>query len=151
MCGFFLGLLGAAILFKIGRRMMYGGGCGGGRRRHMRRGGYGRRFSGRWLDWLFERLDTSHGQEKVMREAAREVEDAMRSVKGLGRKHKRDLADIIRGNDFDHEAVGETWTEQDQALEKVRMSIVTALQKVHEVLEPRQREQLADMLEGAWR
>ena len=86
-----------------------------------------------------------------MREAADDVEEAVRDFKGLGRKHKRDLADILRGDEFDHEAVGEAWSEQDAALEKIRLRLVTSMQKVHEVLEPRQREQLADMLEGAWR
>lgn len=86
-----------------------------------------------------------------MREAAEDVEDVVKDAKGLGRKQKRDLADILRGDAFDHEAVGEVWSEQDEALEKIRLQILTSLQKVHDVLEPRQREQLADMLEGAWR
>ncbi len=140
MCGFFFGVFGAYFLFRM---MRWRGRCGPG-------GWHGPRRSRRrgWLDWMFTRLDTTHGQEKVIQEAASEIEEAVRSAKGLGRKHKRDLADILRGDEFDHEAVGEAWSEQDEALEKVRMSIVSSLQKVHEVLERRQRDQLADMLDA---
>lgn len=154
MCGFFLGLFGALIAFKlVAFRHRYGG-CharghrfGGGR--HHRKGRYERRRR-RWLDWIFSELDTTHGQEKVILEASREIEDALKGAKGLGKKHRNDLGDILRAETFDHATVGEAWTEQDEALEKVRMAIVTALQKVHEVLEPRQRAHLADIIDGAW-
>ncbi len=153
-----MGLLGALIAFKVvshrhhfghchHRRHRFGGGRHGFSGRHGHRHERRRR---RWLDWLFAELDTTHGQEKVILEASREVEDALRSAKGLGKKHRRDLGDILRAESFDHAVVGEAWTEQDEALEKARMAIVTALQKVHEVLEPRQRAQLADIVDGAW-
>jgi Spy/CpxP family protein refolding chaperone len=157
MCGFFFGLLGALIVFKVASHRHHLGGCGGHHRRFRHHHGYGhghgRRFERRrrhWMDWLFTRLDTTHGQEKVILDAAREVEDAVRGARGLGKKQRRDLGDILRGESFDHEAVGQAWTEQDEALEKARMAVLTALQRVHEVLEPRQRAQLADMIDGGW-
>lgn len=147
MCGFFLGLL---VMFLVLRCVM-------GRRCWRRRGGgrfgpwdgAGRRSWGRRrvLEWLFSKLDTSHGQEKVIREAVGEVEEAFRGTKGLGRKHVRNLADALRGAEFRHDSVAEIWSEQDQALENLRMALLNALQAIHGVLEPEQRDLLADLIE----
>ena len=148
MCAFFLGLL---MMFLIARgtgwrgfrRRGRHGWCAG--RGEGRAGvGWGRR---RMMDWLFSKLDTSHGQEKVIREAVDEVEEALRSTRGLGRKHVRNVADALRGPDFGHDGVAEVWAEQDQALERVRMAVLNALQSVHGVLEPEQRDKLADLVE----
>ena len=145
MCGFLLGLLMMFVVFKFARRGAFWG-C-------RRFGRHGAGLDGRsWryrriLDWLFSRLDTTHGQEKVIREAVGEIEEAFRGTRGLGRKHIRNLADAIRAEDFGHDEVAEVWTEQDQALEKLRVSMLNALQAVHGVLEPEQRQTLGDMIE----
>ncbi len=135
-----------------------GGGCGGGWGRGHHHGHHGHWGGGRdpqrWmLRGLFERLDTTPGQEKVILEAVetlrakgREGRDAVHGTAG-------DVAKAFRGERFDEAAMVEAFTRQDAALESAQKGLFEALAKVHEVLDERQRRELADMLErgvGFW-
>jgi hypothetical protein len=108
--------------------------------------GFGKRY---FLRWLFERLDTTPGQEKVILEAFDEIREAMKKAKGEWRASFSDFAKAIRGAEFDHGAVGEAFVRHDGVFEQARMAVITALQKVHEALDEKQRASLADLIEAA--
>lgn len=157
--GLFFGFIGLVLLFKIARAYRrhayyayggyYGGHCGGGGRwernyRRERENGFGKRFV---LRSLFERLDTTPGQEKVIARAFDEIKEAMASARGDWNSSKIRMADALRGTEFDHEAVGDAWAKHDTAFEALRLKIATSMQAVHEALDEKQRQILADLIE----
>lgn len=157
------GFIGLVLLFKIARAYRrhryfayggyYGGRCGGGgggghwehhRRDPRESGGPGKRFI---LRSLFERLDTTPGQEKVIARAFDELREALGSAKSDWNASKVRMADALRGSEFDHEAVGDAWAKHDTAFEAMRLKIATSMQEVHEALDEKQRKILADLIE----
>ncbi|GAC1597320.1 MAG: hypothetical protein NVS3B20_20130 [Polyangiales bacterium] len=96
---------------------------------------------------LFQRLDTTPGQEKVIIEAFGEVREAARKAKGEWRHSRDDVAKAIRGENFDAVMMGDMFGRQDSAIEEMRKAMVGALSKVHDALDERQRGILADMVE----
>lgn len=136
----------------------FGGGFGprGGRGFEGGEGPWGARGGDplRWmLRGLFERLDTTPGQEKVilaaveaMRAKGGEIRDAVHGTGG-------DVAKAFRGERFDESAMADAFTRQDAALENAQKALFEALAKVHEVLDERQRRELAELMErglGFW-
>lgn len=163
MFGFLIGTLCLIGLIKVVRGGM-GGGCGsrggfggrgwGGWSGHQggwghHHGGWGREgFSGGpfWMRGLFERLDTSPGQEKVIREAAEELRASGAGLREELKKTREDIAKAVRSPGFDETILGELFARHDTVLEKMRKDAVGAIGKVHAVLEDRQRERLADLI-----
>lgn len=139
MLGFFCGALFAVALYKISRHGFGRGRCGG----RSRRGGRHRMM----LNWLFRRLDTTHGQEKVVKEASVEVEAALRDARDQFGASLQSLARALRSDEFGHEQVADAWVRQDDAVEKTRLALTTAMQSLHGTLERDQRHTLADMVE----
>jgi hypothetical protein len=170
MCGFLIGtacLIGLIVTLARGR-----GGCGPWARG---RGGYGRDswssvghgfrsswsegrgddthhhgWSGRrwFLRGLFERLDTTPGQEKVIAAALDEVREAGEALRGEVRRTRSDVAKAARAPGFDEALMGETFARHDQALESMRKATVGAMAKIHAALDDTQREKLADIIES---
>ena len=174
MCGFLLGtacLIGLLVTLARGRggyggpwrRRGYvwgGGGCGyagrssweggpGGEQaqqdHHHRRGWSGNRW---FLRGLFERLDTTPGQEKVIIAAIDEMRDAAETLRGEVRKTREDVAKAARSPSFDETVMGEAFARHDQGLETMRKAAVGAMARIHAVLDERQREKLADIIES---
>jgi uncharacterized membrane protein len=137
MLGFLFGtacLLGLVWMFKRGR---HGGRCG---RRSERRS---------WmLRWVYERLDTTPGQEKVIRSAVEDVFDKLRETKQTLKDSRSDVARAFRADDFNAEILGDVFSRHDGALDELRRSVVGALAKVHDVLDERQRARLAELFES---
>ena len=164
MCGFLIGtacLIGLIVTLRRGR-----GGCGSyGRGGFGWRGGRGfgpwgegrgdftnqRGWSGkRWfLRGLFERLDTTPGQEKVIVAAIEEMREAGEALRGELRQTRSDVAKAARSASFDETVIGETFARHDQALETMRKAAVGAMAKIHAVLDDKQREVLADVIESS--
>jgi len=124
-------------------------GRGGPFRTHGRSGpfrsGYG--MSRAVLRRLFEVLDTTPGQEKVIAAAMDEMREVMGKHRGELRKSREDLARAMRSEGFDEVAMGELFARHDAALEEGRKAAVGALARVHEALDERQRERLAELFE----
>ena len=101
------------------------------------------------MRFAFERLDTTPGQEKVIRQALREVREAAHGLRddvhGLG----RDVLGSFRDPVFDPELVSERLHGGDERLEELRRSVVGALAQIHEALDPDQRDKLSRWLERA--
>jgi hypothetical protein len=160
MFGFILGtacLVGLIWVIKGGRRFGRGGHCGSGRSwqrhdswhdeahgGHPGRWGFGRRAV---MRWLFERLDTTPGQERVIRDAVENFVDSAIGARREVESSRADLARAMRAESFDAESMGEAFGKHDNVLSDLRKSAVEQLAKVHEVLDDKQRARLAELIE----
>lgn len=171
MLGFLIGtacLIGLIKVLRGGFRRGYGyggwsgGSCGGGWGRGFR-GGHGHGYEGGWgghehgagwdrggpfwLRGLFERLGTSPAQEKVIRDAFEEMWRSARELRDEGRATRGDVARAVRSASFDETVMGEMFARHDTHLEKMRKDMVGTIAKVHAVLDDRQRDVLAQIIE----
>lgn len=129
-------LFGTACLVGLWWVVKRGGGWGVGRRVALRR--------------VFERLDATPGQEKVIREAVDDLVNAARAAGKDARGWREDLAAAVRKDYFDETLLGELFAKQDGTIETLRKEIVGSLGRVHSVLDDRQRDRLGDVLEQGW-
>lgn len=158
MCGFLIGsacLIGLIVTLARGRGGYgYGGGCSswGGRARWAEGRGDGSWHARRGQRWflrgLFERLDTSPGQEKVILAAIEEVRQAGEAARGELRRTRSDVAQAVRSESFDETRLGEAFGRHDTELESMRKAVTGAMAKVHAALDDKQREVLAEMIES---
>lgn len=102
-----------------------------------------------FLRRVFQALDTSPGQEKVIRAAVEELVQVMTQHRGEMQKSREDIAKAMRGPSFDETTMGELFARHDAALESMRKAVVGALAKTHEALDEEQRKRLANMIERA--
>ncbi len=148
MIGIIIGAACAAGLFSVARRARryhHGtyGGCGydSGPRRGFGRGG--------WLvRSLFERLDTTPGQEKAIMGALEELRENRAAVREELDQTRDDFARAVRGGVVDDTALEESFARHDRLLARLRVSLVEAVRKATEALDERQRKMLGDILEG---
>ncbi|MCY1046078.1 hypothetical protein OV208_32500 [Corallococcus sp. bb12-1] len=145
MFGFIFGTACLAGLFVTLRR---------GRHGH-RHGHYAYGHGGRWsarprLRWLFERLETSPGQEKVIVKAVEDAREAFAKVKDQWGPSRTSVAGSLRSEHFDGAMLRELFSRHDVALETLRSAVKDGLSQVHEALEPGQRRELADIIEHGW-
>lgn len=165
MIGFIIGTLCLIGLIKVLRRGRggcgrgWGGGWGGRGRgwggppwaRGGRRGRGGWGGDGAFLYGLFDALEATPEQEKVIREAAEELRGGADGLRGELRASRSDVAAAVRSPSLDETRLGEVFARHDAALEKMRRAAIGAVGKVHAVLDDRQRERLAEILEhGPW-
>jgi Spy/CpxP family protein refolding chaperone len=168
MLGFIIGTVCLIGLIKVLRRGRgwhgrwgyggYGGGYGGyggcgGHDHHgfagpMGRGGFGGGPRRWFLRSIFERLETTPGQEKAILAALDELRENRRVVRDEAQQTRGDLARAVASGLVDDSTLEETFARHDRLLAQLRVSFVEALKKVTEVLDERQRKQVADMLEG---
>jgi hypothetical protein len=148
MFGFFIGaacLIGLAAVARRGRRHhFYGhGGCHGGGRR-----GFGGRF---FFHRILDRLDTTPGQEKVIREAVHDFKEEAWTLRSEVRGTRSEIAQALRAPELDKAVIDRVFAKHDEVIEKLRASLLSTADKVHGTLDERQRKQLADMIEsGPW-
>jgi hypothetical protein len=161
MLGFLIGTVCLIGLVKVARGHRYGrGGCGGGpwgwhgyghgtqdegRGGWGRHGGFGKRF---FLRSLFERLDTTPGQEKVIVAAAEELTGLLGKAKGEFKGTREDFARVIRGDSVDEASVADIFMKHDTVISETRRGVVEAVRKMHEALTEEQRKQVADLIES---
>ncbi len=115
-------------------------------------GGRGRGFrSGRGrfiLNRLLDRLDTTPGQEKVIREAVDTLLDEVHEAKREFRGTRADIATVVRSETLDRSNVEAIFDRHDAVIDRVRSNALDAFAKVHETLDQRQRKVLADIIES---
>jgi uncharacterized membrane protein len=113
--------------------------------------GHGRRSCGRSpLYAAFEHLDTSPGQEKVIRDAVDELFERGRDFKQDVRRSRQEFAQALRSDTLDEAVLSQLFERHESNLGELRSTFVAALRKVHETLDDRQRRRLADWLESSW-
>jgi Spy/CpxP family protein refolding chaperone len=99
-----------------------------------------------WLRALFGRLDTTPGQEREIRSAIEEFQRKAIEAKSGLKSTREDLARAIGGESFDDTAIGEASVRADATAAQVKDALTDALRRVHGVLDPKQRERLAELL-----
>jgi len=115
------------------------GGFGGGRM------GGGKRF---FVRRILEHVRATPAQERVIGAAVEEFRDEMKkNVGGEGRRTRNELVEALRRSTFDGVLLGEQFARHDTILESGRKSFVGLVAKIHDALEPEQRERLADLVE----
>lgn len=100
------------------------------------------------MRWLYERLDTTPGQERVMRAAMDDFIDQAHVARREAEASRSYVARAMRSESFDAEALGEAFAKHDSALSTLRKAAVEGLGKVHEALDDRQRARLAELVES---
>ncbi len=163
LCGILIGTVCLIGLIKTLRggcgygRGSCGGGRGGpwGRRRWGRHWDHDDQHDGEHAGWresfflraVFERLDATPAQEKVISSALDELREAGRKARGEAKASRADVAKAMRAEAFDEVLFGEMFHRHDVAMEELRKAAFGALAKVHAVLDERQRARLADLIE----
>jgi hypothetical protein len=149
-----VGMVAVLKWFVFRRRFGYfahaGGPCGGGPWGHEGRWsrwghgrGVGRSF---WLRALFARLDTTPGQEREIRAAIEDLRDRARDAKSGLFESRENIGKAIAGETFDIGAFEAASARVDATSEKVKDALRSALEKIHVVLDPKQRERLAEIV-----
>ncbi len=159
MIGLIIGTVVAVGIVKALRRHHgwgcgYGAGpCGRGSLDMGCRGGFGHGWHGgggpRWfLRALFERLETTPGQEKAIVAAIEELRENRRAVRDEARQTREDIAHVVSGGLVDDGSLEETFHRHDRLAAQLRVSFVEALKKITEALDEGQRKKVARFLEG---
>ncbi len=135
--------LAVNLVFRLIRRARggcRGGGGGGGGL------GFGRH---RGLRWIFRSLDTTPGQEKVIRSALEEAWIEAREARAAARDQRGNLAAALRSEGPDAASFDLVRTGARAAYDRAEIAIVAAFKRIHEILDPMQRERLARIVDGS--
>lgn len=132
MFGFLVGTLSLIGFIKVARWGRYGH-RGGPRRWMMRR--------------LFQHLDTTPGQEKVIAQATENAERVMDQAREQLLRSRGTYANAVRAETFDSAAVNAAFEAQQASVDEVKKAVREGLQAVHEALSAEQRKRLGDLLE----
>jgi hypothetical protein len=144
-----------------------GWGGGGGHHGHWRRHDWGRHEMGggpdpdndvwfdddrrgkrRFVRAVLARVQATPAQQRAIGAAV----DAFRDdIKKLGggevRRSRQEIADALRRPTFDGVVMGEQFARHDSIIEGSRKAFVGLVARVHDALEPEQRQQLAKLVE----
>jgi hypothetical protein len=99
------------------------------------------------LRYLSDRLEATPAQEKVIAQAVDEFRAEVEPLRQEGKKTRADLAAALRKSSIDEVLFGELFARHDEALEKGRKAFIGAAAKIHDALDEKQRERLADIVE----
>lgn len=119
-------------------------GYGGGWSERARGYGGGRFF----LRAMFQRLDTTPGQEKVIQQAYEDLREKGRAAKTEMKAARAEVAKAMRSTSFDEVAVGTATAQIEAVMDSMRKAAIDAFAKVHEALDERQRGMFADFIEN---
>jgi Spy/CpxP family protein refolding chaperone len=145
MFGFIIGTVCLIALVKVLRRGHGWHGTWDHENYALRQRGGGRR---RWfLRSVFERLETTPGQEKAIVHALDELRENKALVRDEAEHTRSDLARVIASGFVDDTSLDETFARHDRLLAQLRVSMVEALKTATEALDDRQRKQVSDLLE----
>jgi Spy/CpxP family protein refolding chaperone len=155
MLGFFIGtacLIGMIGVIRRGRYHHHGfhghgPGLGGGGHWGRGRRGFGW-FGRRGLYRLFERLETTPGQEKVIMAALSDLKDHAKEARSGMRGTASEVAEALRADGFDEDSFSAIFDGHLSRIDTLRGELVKTAAKIHEALAPEQRDRLADFLES---
>jgi len=109
-------------------------------------GGPGRRG----LYMALSHLDASPAQERAIINEVDKLRERLHSAKRNLKDGRGDLAAAVRGPVLDDAALGAVLGRVDSATGEMRSATLDALRNIHAVLDDKQREQLADILDRGW-
>jgi hypothetical protein len=154
MFGFFIGIACLIGLFAT-LRHHYGFGYGyGGWHHHGRHSlGYGhppwgwrhgpRRFA---MRKLFEHLDTTPGQEKVIVKSVETFTEHMINGREELRDVRKQVAQALGGDELDEQVLTQALERVEGMIGKAKADLKSALQEIHASLDGPQRQRLAEMI-----
>jgi hypothetical protein len=141
MFGFLIGTVSLLALIGVVR--------GGRFRRGSRRARFGHGFGPRAMfRRLFERLDTTPGQEKVIVSAMGDLRAQAKAARADLSGARNEVAEALRQESFDEVLLGGVLTRLDGSMDVMRRALLDAFGKVHGALDDRQRRVLADLVEA---
>lgn len=91
-------------------------------------------------------LDTTPGQEKVIREERDRLRDRVRLARDEASAARGDLAEVLRADSFDRARFDAALGRVDAAGAQLKSALAESAGRVHETLDSRQRERLADLV-----
>jgi Spy/CpxP family protein refolding chaperone len=144
-----LGVLGFVAARKARRcsRGFYGSGW---HHHHHHGWGRGRGVGRRGLYMALSHLDASPAQERAIINEVDKLHERLHSAKVNLKDGRADLAAAVRGENLDDAALGAVLGRVDTATAEARTAALEALRNIHAVLDERQRDQLANVLENGW-
>jgi uncharacterized membrane protein len=116
-------------------------------------GGGFRAFGGRMrkrfvVRAILEHVRATPAQERAIGAAFEEFRDEIKRVGGgEGRRTRQEIVDALRRPTFDGVVLGEQFARHDTVLESARKAFVGLVAKIHDALEPEQRDRLAELIE----
>lgn len=156
--GFFLGILGGIVAAKIASRCRRGGGCGDGSSGGSFRGGrcggsfspgpggfgpgFGPDFGRFGFFRLVHELNLSPEQWQQGRDILFELRQSLREGRDDLRGSLGPLLSILANGDFDATRAEEVAKQHDASFGRVRKNALSALERLHRLLTPEQRERL---------
>ena len=151
MFGFIVGTVCLiALVSTLRHQYGFAWGCGYGGRNFSRFGGPpcgARQGRQRWfLRRVFERLDTTPGQEKVIVKHVDDWMDHMASGRRELSDVRREVAQALRGDALDEASLHAALQKVEDLLAKTKLELTEALTEIHASLDSEQRRELADML-----
>jgi uncharacterized membrane protein len=99
---------------------------------------------------VLSRLDASPAQERAIVAEVDKLRERAWSARRNLKDSRSDLAAAVRGPSLDDAALGAMLGRVDTATGEVRSAALDAIRNIHAVLDDRQREQLADMIDHGW-
>jgi hypothetical protein len=109
---------------------------------------FGRHHKGRMmLHMLFSRIEASPAQERAIVAEVERLEERLHAAKAGVKDARGDLGAALRGPALDDAALGAVLGRVDSATGEARAAVIDALRGIHGVLDDRQRNQVADMLD----
>lgn len=142
-----LGALGFIAMRKARRCH---GGYHGGWGHHHRHGWGGGGPGRRGLYMALSHLDASPAQERAIIGEVDQLRDRLRNAKSGVKDARGDLAAAVRGPVLDDAALGAVLGRVDSATGEARTAVLDALRNIHAVLDDKQREHLAELLDRGW-
>jgi Spy/CpxP family protein refolding chaperone len=102
--------------------------------------------------YLFKRLDTTPGQEQVIRNVLSNFKVVGQKARDDARRARPELADLVRSETFDESAARSWIASRERTLSELKPSVLESLREIHGVLDPDQRKTLGEALEhpGFW-
>lgn len=97
---------------------------------------------------VLDRLDTTPGQEKVIRSALHELKDEAAGLRAEVKSTRGEIAQALRASELDKALLDRVFAKHDELIEKLRASVLHAADQVHGTLDEQQRRKLADMIES---
>ena len=99
-----------------------------------------------WLRGLFERWDTTPGQEKVIMKGIDAISDNMESGRRELRDVRRQVAQALGGDVLDEAVLSAALEKVEELMAKSKLELTVALTEVHAVLDGEQRRELAELI-----
>lgn len=109
-------------------------------------GRHGHHGRGVVLRVLFERLDTTPGQEKAIVQTVEAARERLRATREELTSARKTLATAIGGDVIDGQSLDAAIEQQKSIAQKFGQELTQALLNTHEVLHGKQRQKLAELI-----